>query len=332
MSGVIAALVVACAAPPAADVAQKPPRTERPTASADRCAEIPGAWRVAPRMLRGVFWPTRGAEDLVPPLDGDVCAAPTSWYLGAALNEDVVMSSEFRRGAYGILHRGTEALATFTVTEVPKNAPGFDQVMANTPGEQTQVGDRNVVWYSAGGHVGAGWVDENRLMIMIGGDADATRTAVAGWMAAEGEDAPVTVPDDLPEAPTETATALGEGLPTEGLPDGYTVLPIDSVMFAAADAADAVTIHDDEVTAIGGGIVLDDSGVVIATAVGSKAAAAPKEKPFSAAPGQVPEASEDGAFVRTVNAGRISILLVGHERERVEDLAAGWRDGLEAER
>ncbi|MDQ4024828.1 MAG: hypothetical protein M3217_04975, partial [Actinomycetota bacterium] len=146
----------------AGGAASGPPATAPPDTASLDCPKLP---RTAADAETAGLWPGSDARGLVPEIDG-VCATPTTPYLFGLLNEAAIWAGDFGAAGLGVLHRGTDPLATFTVAELEEPARAFEQGAAPGGLVTTRVGDLTLAWGAAGDFVSVMWARGERTVVL----------------------------------------------------------------------------------------------------------------------------------------------------------------------
>src|SRR3712207_262891 len=96
------------------------------------------------------------------------------------------MSSFAEAFAFGVLHRGTEAVATFSATRAAPGTKGLDEGVESTGATTTRAGNVTLAWHQAGEHVAVSWLDERTLVVIAAADQEAAVTSASAWLRATG--------------------------------------------------------------------------------------------------------------------------------------------------
>lgn len=296
---------------------------------ADRADEIatpagcPAVPNIRPTELTDIVWPSETARGLVPDFE-DVCATPTSPQLFLLLNESASWSSELRTVAHGILHRGDQEIATFSVIRLRPELTAGAKEHVRSQAATTVAGDVTLAWGGGGPHVMVTWVHDDNIVALFAAGPEPAAEGAELWLQASGVEASVTRPDQIPQSivmPPE----LGAGPPLEDLPPGYTALTIDPLSFIGSDFADAVTIHEEKgLEALGASIVVADDGT---TLIGTAIAGLGRRRGYGSWPARLDRkhwnAEAGGAAAGFTEAGT-DVLVVGHDESAVRKLSAAW--------
>ncbi|HEV2755635.1 MAG TPA: hypothetical protein VG318_07645 [Actinomycetota bacterium] len=321
-SAVALLVLAACAGGSGAE-----PRAARPTEAPSTAA--PEA-RTCPELPRGPLdpataglWPGPDAAGLVPDIPG-TCATPTSPFLFGLLNENALWGGEFSAAALGVLHDGEEALATFSVLDLERVSADFGDALKRAGGVVAEAGGTRFAWAAAGDAVTVLWAGGERVIALSGANATAASYAATLWRTAQGEPAPL-APEDVPSI-NALPPAIAAGAPTDSLPEGYSAAGFAPGAFLGSDFADAVTIHDEDLEALGAAVVWDSRGTVVGTIVAARGSDTLNRQ----ARGMEKDAASAGTSVAAagVEAGDVDALIVGYEDRAVDTLAAAWEEEL----
>lgn len=290
------------------------------------CPEAPDEWV----NLQTPVWPAEAAADLVPVLDG-LCALPAAPALFGLIDEVSGMNPELEAAALGVLHDGQHLVATFEVAQLRAGSAFFDDGIRGQLGDGAfQEGEIVGGWFRRGDAVFLLLIAEPHAITLIGESAEGLTGVADAWMAALGEDVSTSVPASIPQMPMspdvsdsdETVlSVLEEGLPVDGLPDGFTYLELAPMLMANSDLIDSVAIFDDDVAALGAGLVLNGDQLV-GTAIGWDAMI----EGVGTTPAEIVDLvrqSAEGHEAELIRDGRVEIAIVGYDSQ-VEDLAEAW--------
>jgi hypothetical protein len=268
------------------------------------------------------IWPDDDTQDLVPSFD-ELCATPTSPDLFFLLNESAGWGNALRAAALGVLHRGKEAIATFSVSRVSETAIDEIKGALQSEGTTSEAGDTTLIWARGGSHTMVFWIDDGEVVFLSAASEREAIDATSEWLDASGTDVNVAPPEEIPEQ-IKIPPALEAGPPLKNLPRGYTALVIDPLSFLASDFADEITIFENKnVSAIGAAIILaDDESKLIGTVVGREGSPGDMSQGISDFKTRISKASEGAADGFIV--GQIDVLVVGFDGNDVEAFTRAW--------
>ncbi len=269
--------------------------------------------------LVSMIWPGDSVRDLVPDFV-DLCATPTSPYLPTLLDEAVSWSSELQASAQGILHRGGEVLATFSVSRVVADVADEAEQSIELQEATTVVGGLTMAWGAGGKHVVVFWAGGQDIVALSAAGAD----AAAEWLNAAGQGGAVSPPQEIPQ-PEDMPSALDVGPPIESLSGGYSALVLNPMSFIRSDFADAVTIHKERsVKALGAAIVISDDGKrLIGTVVAGLGRSQGLEQRQEEFDGLGPDVVADG-----FTAADTDVLVVGYDSGEVSRFTSAWEESV----
>ena len=269
------------------------------------------------------LWPDEGALDIVPAFE-TICATPMSPHLFGLLYEEAGWSAgDLDAAALGVLHRGNETIATFSVVRVARERPGIEEAEARlevSGAALMESSDWTVGWAAAGEHVNAFFVDGRDIVSLSAESQHAATDAYMAWLYERGG-GPYAVVPKIPQLGTIPA-ALKAGPPLARLPEGYSALHMDALAFMGADFADEVTIHREKgIRAIGAAVIVSEAHGVLGTLVGGSGV--PDLSDWAN------EFADQGVPAASIDAGEMGAFIVGDDQGRLDAFVDAWSKELE---